>query len=387
MLSLVKAPVTSSAPKLPADYSVDDFAALADRVQAELRRRQEEFLKQRKALRSVDFTDLLQTPEGKVPFLVKPYFPKGGVVLLHGKKSLGKSPFTWELSHSVALGRPFLGKWSTQQGTVLYLELDTPRSLIIGRLKKIAPPHPAPGAFRFLTMPPFDVLALKEKDVHSRKAIDALLNEQNLHNPALVVVNTLRKCHSLDMNDNGAASQVYTAFQRIFPEATILFVHHDKKTGMNDGTRLSSEEYLGSVFWVNDAQSVLHLVSKDGKKRLLNLEHTYSQVDQLANPLPLRLAEDGTQFSVYDAQAEKQEAIQAAFDATALDGGDQRWKDRVQRASVALTKDHGEGYSESTIRDYLKKAKEGSSGGSDPSEPPSQEPSTGPGTELSTEQL
>src|SRR5712692_5192872 len=75
-----------------------------------------------------------ESPESA--WLVRPFFPREGIVLLYGKKGAGKSPLTWALAESVATGQPWLGFPVETTGPVLYIEADTPRPSIEARMSQ-----------------------------------------------------------------------------------------------------------------------------------------------------------------------------------------------------------------------------------------------------------
>src|ERR1044071_8088981 len=78
---------------------------------------------------ALSWDDLMAVDVTAPTFLINPFVPVQGVTFCYGKKGVGKSPFSWEAARAVALGRPFIGHWPTQQGVVLYIELDTPGRL------------------------------------------------------------------------------------------------------------------------------------------------------------------------------------------------------------------------------------------------------------------
>ena len=168
----------------------------------------------------ISWADLVAQPLGAIPFLIAPYVPEGGIILLYGKTRLGKSPLTWEIARCVGSGEPFFGH-PVRQGRVLYLELDTPRRLVQPRVELLTT---APNVWwEFLpAINIFDSLAQS----HLRT-----LQAQCL--PDIVEVNTLRAIHYGDEKDAALPLKVYKTFQAIFPSSAIVFVHHDKKSAGN----------------------------------------------------------------------------------------------------------------------------------------------------------
>lgn len=225
------------------------------------------------------------------PYLVDPYVPAGGVIFLHGKPSLGKSPLTWRMAQCVALGIPFLG-CPTAQAPVLYIDVDgTPPAELQKRLRLLPLPHPPD--FHLALLPPFNILGRgPEADAARHK----LAQMHHSIAPRLVIVNTLRKIHWADDKESDVPSRVYTTFSGVFPGTAILFIHHDKKTilGPSGAATEADEAFSGSQAWLNDATVGLHLVKHGGEAGSLRLEHTKTQVSERKPPLILHLGSDGT---------------------------------------------------------------------------------------------
>ena len=157
---------------------------------------------------------------------------------------------------------------------MVYIDVDTPRSLIKSRIRGIPVAHGVwwafPGAF-----PPNNVL-----DEYARRV-----------NPNLVIINTLRKVHQGSDIESSSATAVYGRFQRLFPEAALVFVHHDRKDSTNPQVRANEDEsFAGTQAWINDAQVALHVV-RHGTS--FTVKHTKSQVSELTEPFSFQLNELG----------------------------------------------------------------------------------------------
>lgn len=218
-----------------------------------------------------------------MPFLIRPYIPRGGTILLYGKTSIGKSPLTWEMARCVGGGEDFYAH-PAAIGRVLYLEFDTPKVLVQPRVRLIESP-PSNVWWEFLH--PCHIVTDGRTQTYLRE-----LQGQCL--PDFVVVNTLRRIHQGDEKDGSLPTRIYSTFQAIFPGAACLFVHHDKKTPAKDQVGDPDEAFSGHQAWWNDATTGLHLVRTAPQTHLLRLDHTKSQVSEQAPPLLLQLHKDGT---------------------------------------------------------------------------------------------
>lgn len=223
-----------------------------------------------------------------VPWLIQPYIPREGVIFLYGKKGVGKSPLTWSLAHSVASGEPWLGLPVQNTGTVLYIEVDSPLSVV-----KVRTDHMRFTPQTLFYFPTDPLLCLPEGYAQLKRETEQV-------SPALVIVNTLRKIHSYSDKDSDTPARIYSKFRRLWP--SILFVHHEKRTPANpDEAFEPGEEFSGSLAWHNDAQTCLHLrratrSKEDGSHNLL-LINTGNQLTALAPTLKLELGQDGYSLS------------------------------------------------------------------------------------------
>ncbi len=218
-------------------------------------------------------------------WLIEPYVPRDGIIFLWGETSTGKSPIGWSMAAAVGEGSPFFGL-PTQQGRVLYLELDTPQRLVHERVAKL----PIVPNVDFLFLPPLSVPDVQPADA-------AMLAEAARNDYDLVIINTLRKAHSLNDKEPQTTQVVYSYFQHLFPGTALIFVHHTKKTQIdaNGNPGRSKESFSGAMNWLNDCQVGLHLIPYVSEKEGINIRlcHEKSQVSELYGPLGLRLESDG----------------------------------------------------------------------------------------------
>lgn len=223
----------------------------------------------------------------ETPFLINPYIPKAGIVLLWGETSTGKSPFGWHMAAAIGKGEGFFGL-PTERGKVLYIEVDTPQRLVAERIS-ILPPSPNVD---FLFLPPLSVPTVEPHCM-------AILHEAAKNNYDCVIVNTLRKIHSLNDKEPQTPKVVYEFFQLTFPGAALVFVHHTKKTQHdNTGSKMGrdKESFSGAMNWLNDAQVGIHLISYESRTEGINkkLLHHKTQVSAEYRGLGLSLGNDGT---------------------------------------------------------------------------------------------
>lgn len=253
---------------------------------------------------SGNLRDVFRAFQNKPKWLIEPYLPVEGIVLLHGKFSLGKSPLIWKLAQCVSEGVDFFGCTPERTGSVVYIEIDEPLVVTQDRLSKL---DPMPRNVHVIGMEPFSVLNPSMEDEEKLQEVSEEVK------PSVVLVNSLRKCHTLDSKDDATPSRIYGKWKKLFPKTCLVFVHHDKKSDVVEGRRMESndEDFSGSQAWINDAQIGLHLKSAPNARRTrqVDLEMTKSQLSSLQDPLRLKLADDGVNW--IDAGAA---AIRETFD-------------------------------------------------------------------------
>jgi RecA-family ATPase len=232
----------------------------------------------------ISWEDFQQKKFTEPEWLINPYVPRNGIVFLWGETSSGKSPVGWHLAAAVGRGDNFCGL-PAYPARVLYLEVDTPERLVHARISHMTA---APNV-DFLFLPPLSVPEVSTEDA-------VLLSEAAGNNYDLVIVNTLRKVHNMDDKDSATPKMVYSFFQHTFPGSALLFVHHTKKTQVDQEMRLK-ENFSGAMNWLNDAQVGLCLQTYESEKEGINirLHHEKSQVSARYMPLGLKLGSDGTE--------------------------------------------------------------------------------------------
>jgi hypothetical protein len=236
----------------------------------------------------LEWNALTEKEYEKPQFLLEPYIPREGIVFLWSKSSVGKTPLTIEMGRCIAEGVPFLGL-PTQQGRVLYVEVDSPEQVTATRVKagglKLSQ-----GVFTFIFSPP---TSLPMRPVDLERAFSQLPMM-----PDVVFINTLRKIHDLDDKDSRSPKIVYTYFKKMFPTSALVFVHHERKDSADPRSQpLDSENFSGSMHWINDAQVGLHLKRSYGRGHNRKLLHVKSQVTRLLSPLPMSLLKDGMTYT------------------------------------------------------------------------------------------
>lgn len=237
--------------------------------------------------------ELLKRELPESVFWLDPYVPCNSIIVLFGRPTLGKTGIVWNIAQAIQTGQPIWGH-PTQQTNVLVLELDMPADLTQMRWKDADPPFEP----EFVTA--FDPVSLDctqfldgYSDERHRMVKSQLMELHEKYKFGLVCIDALREVVRGDLNPSGLPRRVYDAFHMVFPGASILFVHHEKKmqAGFSpDPLQMSS----GNMEFMNVAQIGLQF-HKVGKETYLS--HLKTQASAKFAPLPLSICDDGVHFT------------------------------------------------------------------------------------------
>jgi RecA-family ATPase len=212
------------------------------------------------------------------PYIFYPIVPYQGVVFLHGKRAIGKTQLLLTLAGCIVHRGMLFGRYPVQRsGPVVVVEADMAAGLVHERLKLA---HRYGYQFpdvHFVFPNYLNILALTPKT--------PLVQEIQQRQPVLIVWDTLAKIFQGDTNLDLSATLVYGKAKDLFPEATHLFIHHDRKTRADDVMLGSQDElFRGSGAWSDNADTALHLLV-NGHYRLLQFTKLRTCEPQKAIPL------------------------------------------------------------------------------------------------------
>ena len=205
-------------------------------------------------------------------YIIDPILPVNGMALIHGKGGHGKTQIVFSMIRSILNGYDFLGKWKTRQGKVIYCQFDMPHPLYAERWERAIDAVNPDGMLHTIPWRGIDIL-----DNHMRDDLKGMIADVG---PKFIAVDTLRKCHRLDENDNGVPSAIYGAWKEIAGDAAVMFIHHDKKSfsTIKEGRIITQhnweEGFRGARAWVDDCELGLSVYMPDQKKNRILLRTT-----------------------------------------------------------------------------------------------------------------
>jgi len=232
---------------------------------------------------------------------MEPYIPQGAVVLFYGRAGIGKSAVTWNMAQAIQSGETIWGL-PTQQTNVLYLELDTPANIVGRRLANAEPSfdHNFVMVCEDISWDYRNFLSASPQG-ESEKIIHTLVDLHSKYKFGIVFIDALREVVPGDLSASGLARRVYDAFKIVFPGSSLVFIHHERKSGQQVfGSSDPLQSAAGSMEFINVAQVALRFHRKG---RDTWLEHGKSQASAEFEPLPISLRDDGVH--VYHREQER----------------------------------------------------------------------------------
>lgn len=183
--------------------------------------------------------EYLELPTEPDTWLVRPLIPAGGSVILYGEAKVGKSYAALQLAKAIQQGGDWLGFPICKTGPVVYVQLDTPRSLWIARLKDLkASGVTAVDEIVFADRETLNVLPF---DILNQEHAHLLTNTIKQWSPVAVIMDTIREAHSAEENDSTTMRNVTAAMQAACHPAAMILITHERKPDKEGGFSLISD--------------------------------------------------------------------------------------------------------------------------------------------------
>lgn len=171
--------------------------------------------------------DYLALPRDPHTWLIRSLLPIGGTLLLYGDPKVGKSYLGIQLALAIQAGTAWLGFDSVVRGPVVYVQLDTPRSLWADRMQQL----------RDSGLPEVDNLLLADRETLQTWPFD-ILNRDHWsmlrgaiapYNPVAVVIDTLREANRNEENSSTEMKEVVSQLVACCQPAALVLIHHARK--------------------------------------------------------------------------------------------------------------------------------------------------------------
>lgn len=219
----------------------------------------------------------LKLPVAEYTWIVDGLVPTSGIVNLFAPGKQGKSFLALDLARAVSQGDPeWMGHTIPNQAKVLFVQLDTPRSLWIERFQMLQAAgidfttnevtEDTPNACEY-----FQIMDMESVPQPFSLADDETRDWFNNHictiKPDLVVIDTLREIHDMDEDKSGPMKIVLGHLAKaITPKeghrpAVIIITHSRKESPKFDGGLM--QEGRGSNYLVGRCDTVMRLKGKE----------------------------------------------------------------------------------------------------------------------------
>ncbi len=187
--------------------------------------------------------------------LVKPIISWGSFVLLNGPGESGKTMLADTLAIAVASGGLFLDEYECKQGTVVIVQVDMPLPDYQDRWRRLDANN----------LPIYH--AINDSPIDIFKQLKPLQDLAELK-PALVIFDSLRNMHMLDEDSSESPTRVCQRCKEYFPNSTILWIHHDRRTVQGPGVTFgpSDSKHRGSGAWRDRVATQMELTRVEEKK-------------------------------------------------------------------------------------------------------------------------
>jgi len=230
-------------------------------------------------------SSILNMPESERPeFLVYGLIPEKGITALSGHPGCGKSWILLHLAKCVAAGESFLDNFVTKQGSVLIVDEEQGAWELRRRMEVMGYSEDLPIYF----------YSLNGFKVDKKEDMEALLQTVKEQNIALVIIDPFAAMHSQDENSAEGAQKVLEAMQRFTKAgATVLFIHHHRKSGMGASSG-GAQSLRGSSAYSGRLDSHITVEKKDctTSEQNLEVEHVKSRRGRNTNKFRVVLAQD-----------------------------------------------------------------------------------------------
>jgi RecA-family ATPase len=225
----------------------------------------------------VSGTEYLSLPRAPETWLIESLLPVGGAMLLFGDPKVGKSYAALQLSACLSSGTPWLGFSIPQPVPVVYVQLDTPRSLWADRVQElVVSGHPLEACYfadrETLQTYPFDIL----NPEHFAQLTTALAPIK----AGAVIIDTLRESHSGDENDSTEMQEVISHLDAAVKPAALILVSHARKSNPERGYDLMNDN-RGSNYIVGRMDAICRFSKSSMRCTSRTLEEHSTKLERL----------------------------------------------------------------------------------------------------------
>lgn len=176
---------------------------------------------------------------------------------MYGDPKVGKSYAAIQLALALQEGKDWLGFPVKRKARVVYVQLDTPRSLWTARLEAL---KISPESLDSLLLADRETLGCYPFDILNPIHHDMLRNALRPLEADCVIIDTLRETSSVGENDTDTMKSVVSSLTTATEPAALILVHHARKPSENGGSTIHDSR--GSSYLPGKMDSILRLAPK-----------------------------------------------------------------------------------------------------------------------------
>ena len=209
----------------------------------------------RRELPRINLAEILTETPLPPEWVVDRFLPRDTITVLVGLEGIGKSSLSYDLALSVAMGRPFLGRVTTQL-KVLYFDSENSLPDCGEYLRQLWIGAGCPDVGMLTAHLRVEHFSLSHNwQVSFEKACKEW-------QPGLVIVDTANACFSIkDENSNAEAAETISFVQKSRPaRASVILMKHERepKDGVGKSVR-------GAKYWLGAVDQVVYLHRQPGR--------------------------------------------------------------------------------------------------------------------------
>ena len=209
---------------------------------------------------SMNIEDFVDKDFHRPNFIVEKLVPYGGEpCILYGDPGHGKSMLANTLIKAVCDGEPFLGQFKTLQGKVAYCSFDMPIQLVQDRVRNL---------YSIMDCPENLWCNVSDSRINIMKASveDEWLARTLEFEPLIVIMDTLRKIHYMDENEQMTVTKVYGKLGELFgAHTTPVLIAHQRKFSQADTQKRADQRISGHYAWVSDSDLGVQVEKNESK--------------------------------------------------------------------------------------------------------------------------
>lgn len=233
----------------------------------------------------VSASRLLNEAAPNLKWTVAKLLPKEGIGILAGSPGTGKSWLLLDLAVDVSMGRPWLGKYETTRGCVMYVDEESSRDLLRHRLGKLL-------TYKEISPESLGIEFYVGEGVSlsNQANVERFRTKIETVKPTLIVMDSLIRVHKAEENNATALAQVFAVVKQLTRDygCAVMFADHLRKPSQFQQS--PEQEFRGSTekLAAIDCGLILHRIADN-----LLLEQAKARYSEPIKSVDVRIADSG----------------------------------------------------------------------------------------------